>query len=329
MSFESWVHRYQITPRNQIGVVADTKPRSGALLKVVGSSGVAGFSDVFPWPEYGDAALDDQLASLAAGRPTALVQWSLQLAEEDAKLRSQGKNAFENEIQVKNHYTITDCSQVSESAIQEALRAGFTSFKVKVGRSLQQEAQWVSQLVKHNTLKVRVDFGGRTALNEFKKFFSFLNAHELKQIEFAEDPCPFQFEEWREASKIVPIAVDFESEKINWELLSSNPPFSVFIFKPGRTSFDKIQKWIDRFSLKIVVTSSLDHPVGVAHACRKAIELKKIYGERLLDCGCLTFKNYQPNAFSEVVQSEGPYLKGIPGTGIGFNNLVEAIEWKK
>ncbi|MEZ0391432.1 MAG: enolase C-terminal domain-like protein, partial [Pseudobdellovibrionaceae bacterium] len=204
---------------------------------------------------------------------------------------------------------------------------GYTTFKVKVGRAVDEEAKFVIRMLKQNPVTVRLDFGGKTAFSEFEKFFSHLGPTEKAKIEFAEDPAPWDLYTWTEAAKIIPIALDHEGEKIELEKFTSKPPFSIVVIKPARTDVEKTLKMISRFGLKMVVTSSLDHPVGVAHACLQAAELKKFYPNTLLDCGCLTIKIYRPNDFSNRVQTTGPFLKEIPGTGIGFDDLLEALPW--
>ena len=59
--------------------------RRGALIRVDG-----GFADVHPWPELGDAPLDEQLALLARGETTPLTRASLHWARVDADARARG-----------------------------------------------------------------------------------------------------------------------------------------------------------------------------------------------------------------------------------------------
>jgi len=55
-----WIHRYTLVPRRSLSPLAGARPRAGALLRAGD-----GFADIHPWPELGDAPLDEQLARLA------------------------------------------------------------------------------------------------------------------------------------------------------------------------------------------------------------------------------------------------------------------------
>lgn len=322
-----WTHRYELTPWHEIGGLVGAGPRQGALLKVEWSNGLMGYADIFPWTEYGDAPIDEQIKALARGKISTLVEQAIWLAKKDADLRKNRKNAFLGAPKIKNHFLVGDFTKFSDANMKEARTAGYSTLKVKVGRAIEEEAKFCIRTLKQNPVTIRLDFNGKTSFSEFERFFSFLSPAEKAKIEFAEDPVPWNLEAWTECAKIVPIALDLEGEKIDFEKFTSKPPFSVVIIKPARQDIEKTLKAINRFALKMVVTSALDHPIGVAHACLQAAELKKFYPNTLLDCGCLSLRLYKPNEFSNRVQTTGPFLKEIPGTGIGFNELLEKIEW--
>ena len=322
-----WTSRYQLQPWQVLGAVADTKPREGALLKVQWPNGNVGYADVFPWPEFGDADITDQIRALALGKVSTLVEQAIWLAKKDAALRKEKKNAFGTASKVKNHFLVTDFTKFNEAAVREARSAGFTTFKIKVGRAVDEEGKFVAKLLKQNPVLVRLDFNAKTDFSEFERFFSHMGTAEKARIEFVEDPVPWAIDAWTEAAKIIPLAIDIESEKIDWDKFSSKPPFQTVILKPARMDMEKALKFVNRFALKMVVSSSLDHPVGVAHALAQAIELKKFYPNALLDCGCLTLKAYKPNEFMTQIQTTGPFLKEIKGTGSGFDDLWDKQEW--
>jgi O-succinylbenzoate synthase len=85
-----FVHRYTLRMRS--GVAREGAPciREGALLR-----NDDGFADVHPWPELGDAPLDEQLALLADGQITPLTRASLQCAALDRNARRRGVSLFE------------------------------------------------------------------------------------------------------------------------------------------------------------------------------------------------------------------------------------------
>ena len=67
-----FVWRYTLVPRRSLSPLAGARTREGALIRVGD-----GFADVHPWPELGDAPLDEQLALLARGETTPLSERSL------------------------------------------------------------------------------------------------------------------------------------------------------------------------------------------------------------------------------------------------------------
>ncbi|MEZ0392617.1 MAG: hypothetical protein ACAH59_10390, partial [Pseudobdellovibrionaceae bacterium] len=109
-----WTHRYELTPWQTIGAVAEARVRQGALLKVQWPSDQIGYADIFPWPEYGDAPIEQQIEALAKGKISGLVEQAIWLAKKDAKLRSQNKNAFTGAAKIKNHFLITDYTRFSD-----------------------------------------------------------------------------------------------------------------------------------------------------------------------------------------------------------------------
>jgi O-succinylbenzoate synthase len=322
-----WTSKYELVPFGNLGSTADAKPRAGALFKAQWPNGNIGYADIFPWPELGDAPIDEQIAVLGRGQLSPLVEQSIWLAKKDAVLRKAGKNAFANIAKIKNHYLVNDFTKFTEANMKDLRSAGFSTLKIKVGRSVDEEGKFIAKIIRQNPITVRLDFNAKVGFAEFERLFSHLGVAEKPRIEFVEDPVPWNLEAWTEAAKLAPIALDQEYHKVEWEKLKTKPPFSTVVLKPARQDVDHALNWINKFALKMVVSSSMDHPIGVAHACSVAAELKKFYPNTLLDCGCLSLKVYRPNEFSSRIQLTGPYLKDIPGTGIGFDDLLEKVTW--
>lgn len=322
-----WTSKYELFPWHAIGSVADNKPREGALLKVQWPNGAIGYADIFPWPEFGDASLDEQIKALARGKLSNVVEQSIWLAKKDAVWRRDGKNIHSGAAKVKNHYLISDFMKFTDENMKEAKSAGFTTFKIKVGRAVDEEGKFVARFIKQNSMMVRLDFNAKSDFSEFERLMSHLGPAEKARVEYVEDPVPWDIEAWQEISELVPIAIDNESEHLDLEKFSEKPPFQIMILKPSRQDMEKAINFVNKFGLKMVVSSSLDHPVGIAHACAQASELKKFYPNRVLDCGCLSMRTYKPNEFSTQIQTTGPFLKDIRGSGIGFDDLFNRIEW--
>ncbi len=322
-----WFHKYELIPMAAIGAVADTRPRRGALLKCKWPNEVVGYADLFPWMELGDPLLEDHLIGLSQGKLSTLVEQSIWLAKKDADLRAQKKNAFVTYPKVKNHFLISDYQTFPDSVMKEMRAQGYTTFKVKCGRNFDEEARFVVRCLRQNPITVRLDFNSRASFSQIERFAAHFSPSEKARIEYVEDPMVWNPSAWSEASKVLPLALDLEYDRVNWELFSSRPPFSVIVIKPARQDVQKILQLVNRHGLKISVSNSLDHPVGMAHAALVAGELKKFYPNTVLDCSCITLRAYQTNDFVSRLQMNGPYIKQIPGTGIGFDTLLENTEW--
>lgn len=154
------VHRYTLTFRNGGGV------RQGALLRVG-----EGFADVHPWPELGDAPLDEQLVRLARGETTALTRASLRLAALDADARRRGVSLFEGLTIPASHWPGNDPP------------AGFDTVKLKR----------VMEVPAH--VRIRIDFNARLSAEEFLRIAETL---PKERIDFIEDPCAYDAEVWRD-----------------------------------------------------------------------------------------------------------------------------------
>lgn len=154
-----WVHRYTLVPRRR-----NAPSRAGALLRVDG-----GFADVHPWPELGDAPLDEQLALLARGETTALTRASLHWARVDAEARARGVSLFEGLTIPLSHWPGGDPP------------AAFDTVKTK------------GIVPVPDRVRIRVDFNARLTAAEFMAVAETL---PRERIDFIEDPCPYDELVW-------------------------------------------------------------------------------------------------------------------------------------
>jgi len=320
-------HRYLLHPKNSLSAVADQTPREGILFKMVWPDQKIGYADLFPWPELGDPNVDQHLEELKKRHIPKLLEQTIWLGRKDAILRSQGKNALSDATRIKNHFLITDFTQVNESLLNEAKSAGFTTMKVKVGRDWKAETEWLNKILRSYPFTCRLDFNSKGDLASLERMFSHLVPGLKQKIEFVEDPFPWDYDTWMDAAKIARLALDQEYVNINWRELTKELPFRVIVIKPARQDLEEVTRFALLKNLKMVITSSMDHPVGVVHAVRVAAELKKQHSTQVLECGCLTMKSYKPNQFSTQMIVQGPYLSQVKGTGIGFDQVLDDISW--
>jgi O-succinylbenzoate synthase len=290
--------------------------RNGSLISYRG-----GFADLFPWPEFGDSDLKGQLQSIQNGKPSTLAQRSLQLAEKDAIWRQNKKTPIQGSG-IRNHFLITN-----ETAAEVA--TGFEKVKIKMKPDFEKQISMLEEFAELG-LGLRLDFNCSLDFSRFVAFEKMLPAKVKKQIEFIEDPFQYNNATWAEANQLLPLACDFEFDKVNWSQFKdkSEVPFSVLIYKPARQDRAVAETAIEK-GLNITVTSSMDHPVGCLHALAETIEIKKQYGNQILDSGCMSWLVYGPNEFTENIHSVNSEIVGVNGSGIGFDKIFERLPWKK
>lgn len=317
---------YTLKPMSNVNAVASMTPRDGSLLKVVWPHGAIGYADIHPWPELGDADLKTQLTRLKNLKLTPLLEQSIWLAKRDAQARHERVNLFPAGMQLKNNFVIPDVTRVGMGDLDEAIQRGFGTLKIKCGRDLDEEVKMINRVAGRGDFRLRLDFNAATTATLFEKFIAGLGKRTLSYIDYVEDPFPYDHEAWREVRATVKIAIDYEAKKMKWNK-ENRPSCDVVILKPARMDVEKVVEAALHWHLKMTVTSSMDHPVGVMHAVCIALDLKKKHDQTMLEAGCMTLRQYQMDAFSAAVPVNGPYFQKPRGTGIGFDDLLEQRTW--
>jgi o-succinylbenzoate synthase len=317
---------YTLKPVQHLNNVTNMGERKGVLLKIEWPDGLIGYSDLHPWPEFGDAPWEDQLAGIRHGQISPMMEQSIWLARKDAQLRKQDKNAFQGLAIVKNNYIVTDIASEAEGLADRLKTAGFDTVKIKVGRDLQQEAEFISLLGRDGAFKLRLDFNSMGTWQTYERFMSSIDKVALQRVQYVEDPFPFDVQAWTEAKRFAPIAIDNQLSKVDLKKLQGKP-FDVVVLKPAKNDVNFVLHQSVIHDFKITVTSYMDHPVGVIHALAIASELKKSHPQRILDAGCMTLKLFQMDSYSAEVVTSGPFLKRPTGKGIGFDALLSREPW--
>lgn len=306
----TWVHRYELVPRARLNARAGAGPRRGALLRVEHGS-ATGFADVHPWPELGDAPLDEQLALLARGETTRLTAQSLRFASLDAAARREGRSLFDGLTIPESHWP---------AAAGEAPPA-FDTVKVKMpGGELPPRG------------RLRLDFNATLDAASFLRVAATL---PRERIDFVEDPCPYDGTVWRElrARTGLRLALDREVATEGVDVLVVKPALQPVpgeqvlgerVAVGGERGGDPDPLSSRPGAVSIVVTSYMDHPVGQLHAA--AVAARCATNAR---CGLVTHLLFEPNAFSERLQLDGARLVPPGGLGIGFEDLMEGLTWAR
>lgn len=179
-----YVHRYTLHLRRG-------GTRSGALLRVED-----GFADVHPWPELGDAPLDDQLALLARGETTSLTRASLRLAALDGEARRRGVSLFEGLSIPLSHWPGNEPPD------------GFDTVKTKGVIDVPPD------------VRIRIDFNARLTAEEFVHIAETL---PKERIDFIEDPCPYDEQVWRGLRRTTGLRLALDRFEGNADVLVHKP----------------------------------------------------------------------------------------------------------
>lgn len=315
--------RYELRPRRRTASAPFDGPRRGTLLRVEAQPGRVGYADLHPWPELGDATLDEQLAAIARGAPMRLGMNALTLAGIDAEARAEGRAAGEG-LEVPPSHRLLDRAPEDPGIaddIENSLRRGFDRVKIK-SRGSPDEARALSGLAsRFGSVRFRLDFGGGLDADGLAAFERALG-EAVEAIDFIEDPTP-----WDPASGFpasgVRLALDRDVEV---EGTPARLP-DVLVLKPAARDAALVVDRARAWNRPLVVTSYLDHPLGQVAAAWAAARLLREPGLRVDPCGLLSHEVYEPNAFSGLLETRGPRLLLPREPGFGFGDLLRRQRW--
>ncbi len=299
-----WVHGYQLKPK------AETAPvRHGALLKVEWASGQIGYSDLHPWPEFGEPPLDTHLEALAGMTFTRLAEVSLEFNYIDREFRLMRRNAFLGLIIPRSHYLFQDIDQISATELKELEREGYSHIKVKMGRDFARESVSLLNLVGSTRLFWRLDFNGRLSVGQVREWWNSLNDEVRQRIDFIEDP-------------VAEGELEIDGPWANdWYKQSRS---HIRIIKPAREGIDEVGSF-----RRIIFTHGLDHTLGQACSAWTAGKFYATHPRKIEVCGLSSNDVYEPDDFSRQWLNKGPRMKPTTGTGFGFDEILESIKWER
>lgn len=308
---------YTLYPVGALSARAAAQPRQGVLLR--GDNG--GFACLQSWPELGDSPLEYELDAIREGSPLRLGERALKCIELDGEARAKGVSLFEGVTVPGSHATLT--VSATPSQVYNLHQRGFRVGKIKVVPKL---ASTVERLVNLASMvpewKWRVDFDCTLSLDDALKFWDMLSDAMKERIDFIEDPCYYDVQTWQTLQDAgMPLGYD--------------TPLQDDRIIPGRTTkpMMRLVKPARHHSTTglPLFTTYLDHPLG---QCWAAYNAAVYYtGKPASDvplCGLVTQHIYRPNAFSEELGMDiTPEFRVPKGTGLGFDDILAALPWKK
>lgn len=300
-----WVHPYQLRP-----CIEKVQPRIGALVKVEWALHQIGYSDLHPYPEFGEATLDVHIDSLAKVDFTRLAEISLEYNYMDREFRLLKRNAFLGMIIPRTHRLVMEVEKMNSQTLNQWQKEGVSHIKVKMGADLKRETEAFTELAFSSSILWRMDFNGRLTEQEFMAWWKQLDDSVRARIDFVEDPL----KESEQLKTPGPWADDWLKQKFS----------KIRVVKPAREAAEELISY-DR----VVFTHALEHPFGQACAAWAAANYYGQHPKKMEVCGLAAAAIYEPDEFSKVWSCEGPRMKPTTGYGFGFDNLLESLKWER
>lgn len=314
-----WIWQYRLHSNGALNAVSGRASFDGILIRTG-----EGFGCIQPWTELGDPPLHKCIEDLAGPRRWPIVRRALRCAEFDAAAREADDSLFdEMEIPI-SHATL---AKVDAAEIDRAIAAGFTIIKLKAGRDLAAEGEFLDAMAAaHPSLRWRLDFNESLDAGKAAGFLLGRPAETRSRIDFVEDPCPYGNATWTDLRRKtgVRLAVDREAAPLC-------AAAQTLVIKPALDEPWLLAEAAANRGQRVVVTSYMDHPLGQCFAAWEAARLGlEIEFRGALDiCGLQTHHLFAKNAFSEMLGDWSPVFQPPGGTGLGFNDLLDELPWKR
>lgn len=308
------VHRYALKSRAAAALNARSGRSEfpGALIRMDG----VGVGCVHPWPELGDASLEEELTALASGRPLQLGRCALVCAAWDSLARREKRSLFAGLSIPDSHWTVGHRDDPAA-----VVKQGFSVAKLKIGPDVRKSVAEVERWASSEGLKnLRLDANESLTPAEFGDFSQQLSDAARHKVEFVEDPTPVDAEQWRqqESETGLVLALDRAADGALWT--------GVRIVKPARCELVEIDKLLKNKAEKVIFTSYMDHAIGQAWAAFVAAKYAH-HPKVSPHAGLMTHPLFEPDSFFERLRCEGPRLLPPAGTGLGFDDLLDKLPW--
>lgn len=272
-----------------------------------------------PWPELGDGPLEGQLAKLSRGEGTPLIRQALACARMDAAARVEGRWLFDGLAVPPSHATLADSRD--ERAIDRAGVWGCGVVKVKGGPDWRDDLPAWENLASRG-FRLRLDFNEMLDAEAVGDLAGAVSNELKAAIDFLEDPLPFEPEGWTQLSQACgwTFAVDRQVAAPGAERFPG-------VVKPAVDDVKALLRSAMVGGRRLIVTSSMDHPIGQLWAAWQAAQVEA--AGLLAGCGLLTHALVEPDDFTDQLQARDARLVPPPGTGLGYDDLLEALPWER
>jgi O-succinylbenzoate synthase len=312
-----WISPYKLRARGFLNAVSARREFEGVLIRAG-----QGYGCIHPWPELGDPSLGKCLEDLRGRRFWPIVRRAMRCAEYDDAARGREESLFEEMEVPRSHATLV---KADAEELQAAISAGFDVVKMKAGRNLAAEIDFmVTMAESHPALRWRLDFNEALDGSEAESFLAGLSTEIKRRIDFIEDICPFSESVWAELWKKhrVPLAVDRESGP-------HRRAAQYTVIKPAVDEPFLLGEAAAMNGQALVITSYMDHPVGQAFAAWEAARTELLFPGLVRTCGLQTHHLFEKDGFTESLGEWKPEFTVPGGTGLGFDDQLAGLTWMK
>ncbi len=316
---------YVLRSSGSLNAVSQRREFHGALIKVDDGIGC-----LHPWPEFGDAPIDEQLNNLRDGGTSKVIERALRMAAVDGEARRRGVSLFAGLEIPPSHFSL-DQNQALEPQMQRVIQEGWLAIKTKGSPEIEKTLNVLETLVAlsgNAQLKLRVDFNSCLTESRFTDFMGAMSDRVRERIDFIEDPFPYDAAAWSAAQTKFGVRLACDKGLMRTDdARSTQWGYEVAVLKPGRREWRSTMAGIPA-NARIVITSAMDHAIGQSFAAYEAALAWREFGARMDLCGLCTEHLFEKDAFFERLSSHGGKLQvDRNGTGLGFDDVLSNLPW--
>ncbi len=311
------IHRYTLRSGAALNSASVRREFPGALICVDG-----GYAALHPWPEFGDASLEVQLQTLREGGSTPLLERALHCAALDREARLRGVSLFAGLEVPRSHYSWSQ-SRPTDWQLDYIARHGFTAMKVKGFANYGETRRFLECVAKAAPeLKLRVDFNGCLDKPTFAKFLEFMPVRVYRQLDLVEDPFPYDADAWQACQTQWGVRLALDK---GWR--NGTHGFDAVVIKPARRDWRVVHAHLP--GKPMILTSAMDHALGQTYAAYEAALAQRECSSLVDQCGLVTQHLFDSDPFFERLSvCNGVLQVDHQGTGLGFDDILQALPWE-
>jgi o-succinylbenzoate synthase len=312
---------YTLRSRGALNAVSRRREFNGALIRLEGGVGC-----LHPWPEFGDAAIEQQLEVLRQGGTSKVIERALRMATVDGEARRRGASLFAGLEIPPCHYS-WDQNQPGKPQMERVVEEGWRAIKTKGSADLmttQRSLESLVALMGNAAVKLRVDFNSCLREEAFCEFMEQMAPQVRERLDFVEDPFPYEAGRWREVGERFGVRLALDKQ-----LRGAREGFDVAVLKPGRREWREMTDDLPK-AVRVVMTSAMDHAIGQSFAAYEAALAWRELEGRMDLCGLCTEHLFERDAFFERLSSRAGRLEvDRKGTGLGFDEVIDKLKWER